>query len=228
MGTRIYANKVDYITYLFANPEIEKSIGNKLLLPAVAVMNFMLFTRGYCSTEESSKKNRVYRGSIDSFLEALPSESINQVVKKLIGINQIVRTERDDLQLSDAVLQYFYRVTDNETFKTLETKEKVKTNDTDDRWSSLTGLLVLRKETIRDKLRNQKLHDIEFQSERGQNKIMLLLVYTYMNSVLENSAESQFVQDIVKIFSHFGVDTGQAKILYREAKVDFKENRGLK
>lgn len=230
MGTRIFANKVDYITYLFANPEIEKAIGKKLLLPAVAVMNFMLFKRGYCLTEESSKKNRVYRGSIDTYLEKLPTESINQTVKKLIGIGEIVRTDRGDLQLSGRVLQYFYRVTENETFKTPEINEKAKTNDTDNRWSTLTGFSLFKETGLKNLFKHEKVNANDFQNVGGQAKIMNLLVETLMDSVIKDSVENEFIQDILKLFSHFGVGTNSTRELYRNAKRDFlrKEKQGEK
>lgn len=224
MATQIYANKVDYITYLFANPEAKAKIGSKLLLPATAIMNFMLYKKCFGTSEEAKKKNCVYLASIHKFLEHLPQELVAKTARKLISTGQVIKSDRDILHISNEIAQYFYGLTENETFNTINTSEtpkKAKTVNTDNSWSSLPSFKCLRKEDIKDMLGKQKLGEDDFKTPFGQKRIMRLIVSTYLDSVFKHTVETQFIEDINSIFGHFNVEKSHIKILYAEIKKEY-------
>lgn len=219
--SRIYANKIDYITYLMANPELVKQIGNKLLLPSTAIMNFMLYKQCYGVSEEAKKKNIVYQNTIYKFLEHLPQESVRDSLKKLISTNQIIRSDRDFFYVSNKITQYFYGLTEIETFNTLNTSDTPKKVKTDNSWSNLPSLKCFRNEDIRNALKEQKLDDDQFKSPEGQLKVMRVLIFGLMSMVTKANAEKSFIDDINCLFKHFGADPDYIKKMYDETKTRY-------
>ncbi len=216
MSTRIFANKVDYIAFLMNHPDIAKKIGSRLLLPAVAIVNFMLFKKGYCSTEESSKRNRVYRGSIDSYLEHLPGELVAKAVKKLILIGQIWRTDRDELQLSDSVLQYFYELTENETFNTSENSETRERDKTDNRLSTLPYLASFRNGELEELFERQRIDIEDFKKEHELTHLLFIFVVHFKRETYQRISEPNYIEDLEVLFAHFGANKSRIKPLWPE------------
>lgn len=222
--TRIYANKIDYITYLFRNPILLKKIGSKLILPSAAIMNFILYKKCFAASDEAIKRNQVYLASIHKFLEHLPQDLVAKAARKLISTGQIVKSDRDILHISNEVAQYFYGLTKIETFNTVNTSEipnKAKTVKTDNSGSSFPLLKCFGEEKLRNILKNQKLSDDDFKSRSGQLKIMRVLVYTFMDSAISQKSENRFVEDLAAIFIYFGSEKNYVLKLYEDIKKEF-------
>ncbi len=164
--------------------------------------------------------------SVHKFLEHLPQELVAKAARKLILAEQVIKSDRDVLHISNEISRYFYRLTEIETFNTVNTSEtpkKPKTDNTDNSWSNLTSIKCFRKEDLRNMLEKHNVGEDDFKTASGQKKIMRFVVSTYLDSVFKHTVETQFIEDINSLFGHFGVEKSHIKKLYAEVKKGYLE-----
>ncbi len=211
---RIYSNKVDYVGYLIARNEVRKKLGTKLQLPAVAVMNFMLYKKGFGNTEEGLKKNRVYHNSIETYLEKIPADIVMATIKKLTSIGEIEKSDKGFLEISEHVCKYFYELTRIETFNTSETSETVENGETDERWSTLPSLRYLELGRVRNILRIKKVNEGDLADYNKCQDSFYYLIFVFMRRAIDSSRELDFKKDLKTIFVHFGLNPEWFESLY--------------
>ncbi len=208
---RIFANKVDYATYLVSIAEVRRQVGNKLQVPAVAVMNYMLFKKGYGNSEEAIKRNRVYPNSIEIFLGEMPPEIVAATTKKLISVGEIVRSDKGYLELAVHVCKYFYELTEIETLDTSDTNKRVETAETDDRWSTLPSLTFFRRDELINIFEEGSFNTEDFNREGGRGLILHHFALKFLGGKYAEADESKYLNDLEILFEHFG----QAKAAVR-------------